>query len=181
MAADDRQDDGELVLVAEVVKAVGLKGEIKLLPLVDWHEPLLGTDWLVWEDGTPLRVLRARPSGSCVVVLSADCRDRDRAEAAVGRRIGFRRDDYLAPGFPRPAAGLPFRFVGREVVLAGSGEAVGVVDEVRTGAAQMLLVIRRGAAEILIPAVAPILQGDDGLSGPLQIDPPEGLLDVAGD
>ena len=181
MGERDRQDDGELILVAEVVKAVGLKGEIKLLPLVDWHAPLLATDWLRWEDGTPLRVLRSRPSGGCVAVLSADIDDRNGAEAAVGRCIGFRRSDYLAPDFPRPAAGLPFRFLGREVVLAGSGETVGVVDEVRTGGAQMLLVIRRDGAEILVPAVAPILLADDGLGGALEIDPPEGLLDVAGD
>ncbi len=169
------------VVVAEVVKAVGLKGEGKLLPLVDWHGPLLGTDWLRWEDGSPLRVLRSRPSGACVVILSEDCRDRDGAEAAVGRRIGFRRDDYLAPDFPRPPGGLPFGLLGREVILAGSGETVGTVDEVRTGTVQRLLVVRRGGTEILIPAVEPILLPDDGSDGPLVIDPPEGLLDVAGD
>jgi ribosomal 30S subunit maturation factor RimM len=59
-----------------------------------------------------------------------------------------------------------------------TGEAVGRVDEVRRYGWQITLVIRHGGQEILIPAVAPILNPDTGLEGPLLIDPPEGLLDV---
>ena len=39
----------------------------------------------------------------------------------------------------------------------------------------------RYVPETLIPALPPILRPDDGLDGVLVIDPPEGLLDVAGD
>ena len=59
-----------------------------------------------------------------------------------------------------------------------AGDVVGTVDEVRRIGPQFLLVIPDGAREILIPAVAAILRPDDGLTGPLVIDPPEGLLDV---
>ena len=163
--------------VAEVVKAVGLRGEIKLYPLIDWYEPLLDSDYLVWDDGGPCLVERHRPSGSATAVLVDGILDRSAAESAVGRMVGFLRSRYPEPAFPRPAGGLPFRWVGRPVRTAG-GEAVGTVDEVRRGGGGFLLVIVREGREILIPAVAPILAPEDALDGELLIDPPEGLLDV---
>lgn len=170
-------DDG-FVPVAEVVKAVGLKGEVKLYPLLDFRVELLESGYLVWSDGTPAGVTRHRPaSGGTVVVATDGCRDRDAAEALVGRELGFRRRDYLRDDFPRPPDGLPFRYLGRLVVTA-AGESVGVVDEVRRAGGALLLVVPGPGGEILIPAVEPILRPDDGLEGELVVDPPEGLLDV---
>jgi 16S rRNA processing protein RimM len=166
------------VTVAEVVKAVGLKGEVKLYPLVDFHAPLLESRFLRWQDGAPARFEHGRSSGGCVVAKFTGCDDRDAAEAMVGRELGFDRADYLAADFPRPPEGLPFRYLDRPVVTV-TGEAVGTVDEVRRYAAQVLLVVLRKGCEVLIPAVAPILRPDAGLDGPLVIDPPAGLLDVA--
>jgi 16S rRNA processing protein RimM len=163
--------------IAEVVKAVGLKGEIKLYPLLDFHGPLLESGYLVWEDGTPARLLRHRPAGSCVAAAPQSSRDRDSAEALVGRTIGFRREDYLQPDFPRPVAGLAFRYLDRDVVTV-DGDRVGTVCEVRRTAGQLLLVVPVAGGEALVPAVAPILRPDEGLEGDLVIDPPEGLLDV---
>ncbi|HOX26785.1 MAG TPA: hypothetical protein PLL30_06350 [Candidatus Krumholzibacteria bacterium] len=165
------------VPIAEVVKAVGLRGEVKLYPLLDFHAPLLGTDFLVWQDGDRARIEAVRPSGACVTVKAAGCADRDAAEAMVGRQLGFQRADYLAADFPRPADGLPFRYLGRPVALRG-GEVLGPVREVRRYATQVLLVVEHGGREVLIPAVAPILEPDAGLDGTLVVDPPEGLLDA---
>ncbi|MCP4572581.1 MAG: hypothetical protein GY838_09555 [bacterium] len=169
--------DERIVLVAEVVKAVGLKGEVKLYPLLDFHPVLLDSGYLMWEDGREVRILGHRQTKGGVVIRADASRDRDAAEALVGRTLAFRREDYLAEDFPRPAEGLPFRYLGRPVVT-GAGEPVGVVDEVRRAGGSMLLVIAAGSGEILIPAVAPILRPDDGLEGELVVDPPEGLLDV---
>ena len=168
------------VPIAEVVKAVGLRGEVKLYPLLDFHAPLLASRHLVWQDGAPAVFAAARPAGGCVVVQPDGCADRDAAEALVGREVGFWREAYLAADFPRPPQGLPFRYLDRPVVTV-QGEAVGTVDEVRRYAAQELLVLRRGEREIMIPAVAPILRPDPGLEGPLVVDPPAGLLDGADD
>ena len=171
---------GRFVAIAEVVKAVGLKGEIKLYPLLDFHAPLLDTAYLRWESGGSIGFDRWRPAGNCVAALPEQVRDRNGAEALIGRVLGFDSEAYDDPAFPRPPEGLPFRYLGREVVTR-AGETVGEVDEVRFTGRQYLLVIppRDGTGpEILIPAVAPILVADDGVSGPLVIDPPEGLLDV---
>jgi 16S rRNA processing protein RimM len=167
----------DFVAIAEAVKAVGLRGEVKLYPLLDFHEPLLDSGYLVWEDGTALELRGHRPAGSCVAVAPVGSRDRTSAEALVGRRVGFRRADYLREDFPRPAGGLAFRYLDRPVVTA-AGEPVGTVEEVRRAGATLLLVLQRDGHDVLIPAVAPILQPDDGLEGALVVDPPEGLLDV---
>ena len=134
-------DDTNFVVVAKVVKAVGLKGEVKLYPFIDWHPPLLDSGFLRWENGEPLDCRRARAQGQIVIVTLQGYHDRNRAESLVGRQIGFSRTDYLDPAFPRPQAGLPFRYLGREVQLQ-SGDRVGEVSEVRRYGHQDLLVLQ---------------------------------------
>ncbi len=163
--------------MAEVVKAVGLKGEFKLYPLLDFHVPVLESEFLVWEDGRRLHLANHRPVGGCVVVRSIGCDSREAAEALVGRLVGFTRESYLEDDFPRPAQGLPFRWLGRPVVTS-DGAAIGTVSEVRWTGGQYLLVVGTAAGDVLIPAVAPILKPDPGLDGDLIVDPPEGLFDV---
>jgi len=106
-------DDTDFVVVAEVVKAVGLKGEVKLYPFIDWYPPLLDSGFLRWENGKSLSCRKARAQGQIVIVRRQGCNDRNQAENLVGRQIGFSRTDYLDPAFPRPQAGLPFRYLGR--------------------------------------------------------------------
>jgi len=170
----------QFIVIGEVVKALGLKGELKLYPLLNYHEALLDGPYLVWGDGSAVDVEWHRQAGSCEAVKVSEAGNRGAAEALVGRKLGFMRESYLEPEFPRPAGGLPFRYLGRPVETV-TGQTVGTVEEVRfTGAGYMLVIpdAREGAGEILIPAVVPILRPDDGLDGPLVIDPPEGLLDV---
>jgi ribosomal 30S subunit maturation factor RimM len=127
-----------------------------------------------------VEVLHQRGGETSWVIGIANCHDRDSAMQLVGRYLGFPRESYLEAEFPKPAGGLPFRYLEREVQLT-SGEVLGKVAEVRRYGTQITLVIPRSEREILIPAVDPILLDDAGLSGPLVVDPPEGLLDVAGD
>ncbi len=168
------------VAIAEVVKAVGLRGEVKLYPLIDFHAPLLDSPYARWADGSDFVVERARPSGDCVVVKLRGSDDRDTAENLVGREIGFARADYAAADFPRPPEGLPFRYLDRPVVTV-AGEDVGPVVEVRRYATQVILIVAHDGREVMIPAVSPILRPDGELAGPLVVDPPRGLLDDAGD
>ncbi len=170
------RDEDEFVAVAEVVKAVGLRGEFKLHPLHDWHAPLLDSPYLLWRAGGTFSAVAARADGACVVVRTPDCATREEAEALVGRQVGFLRSRYAEAAFPKPPGGLPFRYLGRPVVTA-DGASVGTVTETRRYATQLLLVVAGAAGELLIPAVEPILRADEGLAGPLVIDPPPGLID----
>jgi 16S rRNA processing protein RimM len=166
------------IVIGEIVNVVGLRGELKFYPLLDFHEPLLGSPFLIWGNGEPAPIARHRVmSGGCWGLTVRSVVGRGAAEAMVGRELGFMAASYGDPAFPRPDGGLPFRWLEREV-LTGDGAVVGIVDEVRRIGAQFMLVIPDGGHEILVPALAPILRPDDGLTGPLVIDPPEGLLDV---
>ncbi len=103
------------VCIGEVVKAIGLKGEVKLYPLLDFYEPLLDSEYLVWKDGSPASLKSHRQAGSCYALKCADVSDRNAAESMTGRELGFMSSSYLAEDFDRPDAGLPFRYLGREV------------------------------------------------------------------
>jgi 16S rRNA processing protein RimM len=167
----------DFVSVGEIVKPIGLKGELKLYPLLDYFDELLDSPFVVWQDGSDARILHYRQAGSCVAISVAGVNDRNGADAMIGRELGFLRSSYGDEGFPKPAGGLAFRFLGREVVTT-DGKTVGKVSEVRLAGGQHLLVIPDGQKDILIPAVSPILEPDDSLEGALTINPPEGLLDV---
>ena len=138
---------------------------------------MLDSDYLVWQDGSPASLKSHRQAGSCYALKCADVNDRNAAESMTGRELGFMSNSYLAEDFDRPGAGLPFRYLGREVHTV-DGQVIGTVEEVRLGGALYLLVVPGESGEILIPSVEPILRFDDELEGPLVIDPPEGLLDV---
>jgi ribosomal 30S subunit maturation factor RimM len=170
----------DFIIVGEIVKAVGLKGEIKLYPLINWYEPLLGSRFLVWEDGEKLDLKKWRINGPCYALSIEGVLYRDEAESMVGRKVGFLRSDYLDEDFPKPEKGLPFRYLGREVQTI-DGEIIGNVEEVRLHGNQFTLLLQWHERLAMIPAVEPILKFDDKLSGSLIVDLPEGLLDVAGD
>lgn len=168
------------VTIGEIVKAIGLKGELKLFPLLDYHPALLDSSYLVWQDGRSVVIARHRQAGSCQALKLGEVNDRSAAEAMVGRELGFMSHSYLAADFPKPAGGLPFRWLGREVRTT-AGQALGTVEEVRVAGAGLMLVLADPecpGGELMIPALAPILQPEDDLAGTLIVDPPEGLFDV---
>jgi 16S rRNA processing protein RimM len=71
-----------------------------------------------------------------------------------------------------------FRLVGLEVRAPGFGVLGKVANVVRTGGADLLLVQGKGDREILIPFVRNICRVVDLDSGFIEIDPPEGLLEI---
>ncbi len=172
--------ENRFVIIGEIVKAIGLKGEVKLYPLLNYHRELLLSGSLQWQDGAAFEIARHRQAGSCEALKLNGVDDRNAAEAMVGKVLGFMSHDYLAEDFPKPDGGLPFRWLGREVRTTDD-QLVGIVDEVRVAGAGHMLVLEdpeEAGRELLIPAVAPILQPDDGLSGVLIVELPEGLFDV---
>ena len=170
----------DFIIIGDIVKAVGLKGEIKLYPLINWYEPLLDSGFLVWENGEKLELQKWRINGPCYALSINGISYRDEAESMVGRKVGFLRSNYLDDDFPKPNDGLPFRYLGREVETV-AGELIGTVSEVRLHGNQFTLLLPWQGRTAMIPAVEPILKLEDKLSGPLIVDLPEGLLDVAGD
>jgi 16S rRNA processing protein RimM len=71
-----------------------------------------------------------------------------------------------------------FRLVGLEVRTPGKGRLGRVADVLRTGGTDLLLVRGEGDREILIPFAHAICRRVDIDGGFIEIDPPEGLLEI---
>lgn len=176
------------VEMGEIVNAVGLRGEVKVLVTGNFDERVLRSGYLRLRDpriggseGRPVRCRRHRWKGNTVVVDLEEIDDREAAEAAIGRSLGFRAADYDEPGFPRGEGHAPFVYLDLEVVTTG-GVKVGVVDDVMTLPANWVLrvLVSEGAPderEILIPVIETVVREVDRVGGRVVIEPMPGLLE----
>ncbi|WP_144208588.1 ribosome maturation factor RimM [Mycobacterium tilburgii] len=174
------------LLVGRVVKAHGITGEV----VVEVHTDDPTTRF------APGNTLRAKPSrgsvapGSFVVdtvrehggrllVRLAGVADRDAADALRGNLFVVDSDDL--PPIDEPDTYYDHQLEGLHVRTT-TGHDVGVVAEVLHTAAGELLAVRQGEGdqvrEVLVPFVTAIVTSvslDDQM---VEIDPPEGLLDL---
>jgi 16S rRNA processing protein RimM len=169
------------VEMGEIVRAVGLRGEIKLLISGDFDEAVMASEFLqLREQGGTLsraKILRSRWKGETLVVGIEGISDRNAAEAAVGGLLGFSEADYDHAEFPRPEGHLPFVYSDLSVVDV-SGEQLGSVEEVLCLPANRVLRVRRpDGSEVLIPVIAPVVRELDLEGKRLVIEPLPGMLD----
>jgi 16S rRNA processing protein RimM len=162
--------------LGRVLRPVGLRGELKLLPAADfWPAALLSRHLRLEGAGgaEPVRVTESRPAGPCLVLRLAEVADHDAAEANRDALLVLEGEMDVPP----PDEVRPFQVMGLRVVTA-AGEDLGEVTGLEAMPAQPLLHVRGGAKDYAIPWVAPILQGVDWETGVITVDPPAGLLDL---
>lgn len=167
--------------MAEIVRAVGLRGEMKLVLFGDFDGDILASHYLKLRSRqgaeSPAQVVSLRPKGETAIVRLLGVEGRSAVEALVGAGLGFSAEDYDRPDFPRPELPSPFVYEGLEVFTT-RGELVGEVAEMLLWPGQRMLRVRRvGAADALVPAVAPFLCSMDRAARRIVIDPIPGLLD----
>ncbi len=169
----------EAVIIGSIVKAVGLKGEVKLLPGPDfWPGALRAPDIdLVSKDGGRRRVgiEKMRAKGQTFILKLTGVENRDDAESAVGDELVVSLDGLDAELMPEGP--LPCQLMGLEARLSG-GEAVGRVVDLLLGPDQQCLIVERGSERFLVPNVPEVIVRIDLPGGFLVLDPPEGLLDL---
>lgn len=175
------------LLVGRVVKAHGITGEV----VVEVHtdDPAIRF--------APGNTLRAKPSrgnaaprsfvvdtvrdhgGRLLVRLAGVC-DRDAADALRGNLFVVDSDDL--PPIDEPDTYYDHQLEGLQVRTT-AGHDVGVVAEVlHTAAGELLAVHRREGGEtreVLVPFVTAIVTSVSLDDQTVEIDPPEGLLDLA--
>lgn len=166
----------EPVRIGKVVRAIGLAG---LVGVAGSEGALAGLERVALRRGggpaREVRVVSARPQGRVWAVRLAGVDDRAAAEALVGEEVLAWREDLGEAGQDRhfwaDLEGLPVVTVGGEEV----GKVTGLYA---TGAVDVLVVTgRRG--EVLLP-LAPYVTVDRA-AGRVVVDPPEGLLELAGE
>lgn len=169
------------VSMGELVRAVGLRGELKFLPDGDFLASVMESPYLRArrDQAAPHAVTleRSRTQGSGLVLKFAGVDDRDGAEAMVGESLGFLAEDYDRPDFPRPKEPHPFVYHGLRVETV-QGELVGEVEGVMVLPANLVLQVREadGTTEHLIPVIPPVIKNLDREGGLLLIEAMPGLL-----
>lgn len=166
----------EYVNIARVEKTVGSKGEVVCVPvrgLPDLLRPGLRVCL------TPPALKRERwstvgrviPEGAGTRCALSCASGIDEAEGLVGCYLLARRADLDLDGLAAPADEL----IGRAVEDARLG-ALGRIEEVMTGPANDVWVVRGPRGEVLIPAVPQIVT-DVPEEGPVSCSVPRGLVE----
>lgn len=168
--------------VGRVAKAHGITGELAVEVRTDDPDARFAP-------GAVLRVRRpggdehrhavetAREHGGRLLVRLAGVADRDAAEGLRGSRFIVDSDEL-------PPIGEPDTYYDHQLeglrVQTTSGEQIGAVTEVlHTAAGELLAVRRTDDGELLVPFVAAIVTAVSLDEQTIEIDPPDGLLELA--
>ncbi len=171
------------LVVGRVVKAHGVTGEVVVEVRTDDPDARFA----------PGARLRARPSrggterelviesarehSGRLLLRLAGVADRDAAEALRG--TVFLVDSADLPPIAEPDEYYDHQLEGLRV-RSVSGQPVGIVTEVlHTAAGELLAVRADDGAEVLVPFVSAIVTAVSLADETLDIDPPEGLLDLS--
>ncbi len=169
----------EMLLVAEVVKPHGLRGEV----CIDSHadSPFLYDEvaclYLRREGQKPRRfgVQSFRMHSGRALVTFKGINDRDKAETLRGMDVLVNKADL--PRL-RDDEVYMYQLKGAAVELK-DGTAVGTISDFLFAPGQETWVISSpDGKEILFPAVAEFVLSVDVEAGKVVIDPPEGLFDI---
>lgn len=175
-------DSDSLLLVGQIWRAHGIRGEMKIIP--DTDNPERFEDLTVIYAGSTaataglheIESVRYQPTKRGIIII-AKLRGVDSREAAESMRkaLVFAREEDLPPleegeFFLHDLIGL--------AVSTYAGDAVGRVDDVIEGPAQSILVVaREGRGSVMIPAVDEFVEDIDLDERRIVIRPIEGLLD----
>jgi 16S rRNA processing protein RimM len=168
-----------LVVIGEIVRPHGLRGEVRVVPLTDRPERFARvTDCVLWEpsrdDREPRRITAVRRQGDAVLLALDGCDSADAARALVGRLVALPERDAL----PLPPGHFyPWQLEGCRV-LTEDGADIGEVTGIESGAAHEVWVVRGVSGEHLVPAVPEIVLEVDLAGRRVVVRPPEGLLEL---
>jgi 16S rRNA processing protein RimM len=116
-----------------------------------------------------------REHGARLLVRLAAVTDRDAADALRGSLFVIDSNDL--PPIDEPDTYYDHQLEGLRVRTT-TGQDLGVVAEVLHTAAGELLAVKGDSGEVLVPFVAAIVTSVSLDDGTVEVDPPEGLLDL---
>jgi 16S rRNA processing protein RimM len=172
------------LVVGRVVKAHGVTGEVVVEIRTDDPERRFAVGATL--RGRPARgdthteytVESAREHGARLLIRLAGVTDRDGADALRG--VVFVVDSADLPPIDDPDEFYDHQLEGLRVSTL-DGRDVGIVTEVLHSAAGELLAVRSPASrsEVLVPFVSAIVTSVSLVDNAIEIDPPDGLLELS--
>jgi len=168
------------LVVGRVVKAHGITGEVVVDVRTDDPDIRFAPGATLRarvKGGTERRFVieSARPHGGRLLVRLDGVADRDGADALRGTL--FVVDTSELPPIDDPDEFYDHQLEGLQVRTT-DGAVVGTVAEVLHTAAGELLSVRSGEREVLVPFVEAIVTSVSLTDQVIEIDPPEGLLEL---
>jgi 16S rRNA processing protein RimM len=182
---DQREYQGDLIIVARAVRTRGLKGELVADVLTDFPERFENVSELIGVAGGGERQQLELESywfqNDRMVLKFVGYDSIEAAKALVGYQFGLPEAERVELDADEY---YDWELEGCSVENK-SGESIGKVREVmRTGGVELLVVVAEagevdGASrEVFVPMVESIVTEIDILRKKILIDPPEGLLDL---
>ena len=171
------QDEG-WILVGRGARLRGAKGLLTVRLAPSAAEPFKAGQLLRFRGKNHCRDLRiesAEHYRDRVILRLEGIGSANLAEPLVGSDIFLQSKDLV--DLPEGTYYI-FRLVGMEVRAPGRGRIGKVADILRTGGTDVLLVQGEGDREHLIPFTRSICRQVDLEAGVIEIDPPEGLLEI---
>lgn len=167
------------IYLGRIVKAFGIRGELKFHPAADfWAEALHSTRLRMEspdEDVAAREVVfkKVRPHGTSYVVSMDGIDDRNGAEALVGCEV-FLDDADIDVDLPEHP--LPYQLIGLTVATE-DGDVLGEVTSIVQSAAHDVLEVKGKHNEFLVPAVPEFIVSVDLEQGTLVLRPIPGLIE----
>jgi len=147
----------EWVALSRLVKAHGVRGEVRGVLLTDVLENFQGRTIIRWSRGGEVRELEIegiRPHGTLLLFKFKGVDDRGAAQELVGGTLEIPLDE-LVP-LP-PGEYYWYQLLGLKVYTE-EGEFLGVLEEIMETAGHDVYVVRKEGQEILLPAIKEVVR-----------------------
>jgi 16S rRNA processing protein RimM len=178
-AASDNRAQAEDVVIARIIKARGIRGEVACDIETDFPERFQSLDRVTIQMPDERRLALALEDHwfhKNRVILKFEGYDTmTAAEGLVGGRLVISEADSIEL---EEDEFYEYHIVGAEVVTI-AGEEIGIVTRLmRTGGTDLLVIEGEAGRELLVPFADDICTEVDVKARRITINPPEGLLDL---
>lgn len=174
-SSNDKGPHDDTLPIGDIIGVHGLRGAVKLRSYAESPAFFAPGRQLRLEDRegrlTDETVAWAQPHGKGLLLALEGVADRDAAEALVGCRLRVSK-----ASLPKLEEGTYYWFelIGLVVYTTG-GRHLGTLEAVMSTGSNDVYVVRKGDEEVLVPALASVVQKIDPLQGRMDVILPEGL------
>lgn len=163
--------------VGKVMDAHGIRGDLYCLLFsgdASWSEKLKTLNLRQGDKNLEFEIQRTKPFKKGFIVTLKEVKDRNQAEALKGAEVWADEDVFVAT----PGESLYLREIMGFQVCDSEGKVIGMIESFSTNGSQDLLVVKSDKDTYEIPFVEDFVTSIDHESKKIQMDLPEGLLEI---
>jgi 16S rRNA processing protein RimM len=175
----DRELQDDLVLIGEVVKPHGIRGEIKVYLFSEKPGNFKQYKEIFLQEPTgrgteAFTVVKSREHGKLAILQLESVGTIEAAEDLKGRNIWVNKTDFPALG----SGEYYWQQLNGLMVVTEAGQEIGRVSKLFNTTAHDIMVVTGAGHEFMIPVKGEIIKDIDEQGGKIVISPPPGLLEI---